>query len=400
MSSTQQLLLGEGAGGGPPVFIEDVFSTFLYTGNATARSITNNIDLSTKGGLVWGKNRAAAAEFNRLSDTVRGGSKLLYSNSTSAEATQNNISAFNTTGFSLTDDSALNYNTNSYVSWTFREQPKFFDVVTYTGTGSFTTVAHNLGSVPGCIIVKRTDSASDWAVYHRSLGNTKVILLNTTAAEFTDNWWNDTTPTSTQFYLSTDPTVNGFGATYVAYLFAHNAGGFGLTGTDNVISCGSFVSDASGGISPVNLGFEPQWLLVKNTSADGWRIQDVMRPWSQTQLQDLSPNSADAERLLNNNPSYLSPTATGFSTPTPGLFTASNTFIYIAIRRGPMKVPTSGTTVFTPSYFTGDDSTSRQLTAGFVTDTFLGKRSIGDTSPFVDRLRGKDLQLYLSVLFE
>jgi len=35
-------------------YIEDVFSTWLYTGNSTSggtQTITNNIDLSTKGGL-------------------------------------------------------------------------------------------------------------------------------------------------------------------------------------------------------------------------------------------------------------------------------------------------------------------------------------------------------------
>ena len=43
-------------GGGVPVvptYIEDVFSTYLYTGNSTNRSIVNDIDLSGKGGLVW-----------------------------------------------------------------------------------------------------------------------------------------------------------------------------------------------------------------------------------------------------------------------------------------------------------------------------------------------------------
>ena len=40
-------------------YIEDVFSTYLYTGTGATQTITNGIDLSTKGGLVWLKDRPA-----------------------------------------------------------------------------------------------------------------------------------------------------------------------------------------------------------------------------------------------------------------------------------------------------------------------------------------------------
>ena len=41
-------------------YVEDVFSTWLYTGNGSTQTITNGIDLSGKGGLVWAKARSAA----------------------------------------------------------------------------------------------------------------------------------------------------------------------------------------------------------------------------------------------------------------------------------------------------------------------------------------------------
>jgi len=43
-------------GGGvaaPKNYIEDVFSTWLYTGNNSTQTITNGIDLAGEGGLVW-----------------------------------------------------------------------------------------------------------------------------------------------------------------------------------------------------------------------------------------------------------------------------------------------------------------------------------------------------------
>ena len=56
-------------------WIDDVFSTWLYTGNGSTQTITNGIDLAGKGGLVWGKARSAGS--NYLTDTVRGGGSVL-----------------------------------------------------------------------------------------------------------------------------------------------------------------------------------------------------------------------------------------------------------------------------------------------------------------------------------
>ena len=43
----------------PNAFIENLFSTYLYTGTGAAQTITNGINLSANGGLVWIKNRDA-----------------------------------------------------------------------------------------------------------------------------------------------------------------------------------------------------------------------------------------------------------------------------------------------------------------------------------------------------
>ena len=73
----------------PPVYVEDVFSTFLYTGTGAAQTITNGIDLSGKGGLVWIKQRNAVIE-HFLYDTARGVTKSLSSNDTTVEYTNVN----------------------------------------------------------------------------------------------------------------------------------------------------------------------------------------------------------------------------------------------------------------------------------------------------------------------
>ena len=366
-------------------YIESVFSTYLYTGNGTSQTITNGIDLSTKGGLVWQKARNDTTN-NGLSDTAQGPSQMLFSNLTNASSNYAYLTSFNTNGYSIGNAAINNFNGDTYVSWTFRKQPKFFDVVTYTGTGSNTTIAHNLGSVPGCIIVKRTDTTSNWQVYHNGLTSAAYsIQLNSTAAQASATTvWNSTAPTSTVFSVGTDATVNASGGTYVAYIYAHNAGGFGLTGTDNVISCGSF-TDSSGSI---NLGYEPQWILYKNSNNAGdWTIVDVMRGdsvySSGANTKQLYPNTSGAE--TGGYGPY--PTATGFNIV--GL--ASGTYIYIAIRRGPMKVPTDATKVFAPIAYTGNGNTG--LTVSSLTSpvdlAILSARNAQNPKMlFSDRLRG------------
>jgi hypothetical protein len=370
-------------GGAAPAYIEDVFSTWLYTGTGATQTITNGIDLAGKGGLVWVKSRSAATN-NFLFDTTRGVLNELNSNTTDAQASlASSVTAFNANGFSLGSAAGVNTNADTYASWTFEEQSKFFDVVTYTGTGANRTVAHTLGSVPGCIMVKRTDTTGDWQMYHRSNANTEYMVLNSTAAVATGaTRWNSTTPTSTVFSLGTDATVNASGGTYVAYIFAHDAGGFGLTGTDNVISCGSYSSATA-----IDLGYEPQWLMVKSATISGqWYIINNMTGFTSSAFGPrLIANLANAE----GNDSVASVTATGFNSQ---LVDGAGTYIYIAIRRGPMKVPTTGTSVFTPSVRASGTGAAVSTTGvGFPPDLLISsERTTGVlfTKGFHDRLRG------------
>ena len=372
MLGTKLIKAATGASGGAGLYVEDVFSTWLYTGNGSTQTITNGIDLAGEGGLVWIKSRNNVIN-NALFDTVRGAGKPLISDATGAEGTGFGQS-FTSSGFSLTNG-GIYYNSNgyTYTSWSFRKAPKFFDVVTYTGDANSTkTISHNLGSVPGCIIVKGTNAVTDWPVYHRSLngGTTPeqwYLSLNRTDAQGNGvaNWGN-TAPTSTTFTVGGNNNTNG--TTYVAYLFAHDAGGFGDGGTESVIKCGSFTTDGSGNFSPVDLGWEPQWILTKRTdSTQAWYLWDSMRGMSLTSGSTLSPNNSDAEVVMGGT-SYLYPTATGFAGS--GNFYGPNaTVAYIAIRRGPMKTPTDATTVFEPVSATLNTTTAPTISTGNVAVT-------------------------------
>jgi hypothetical protein len=339
-----------------PPYIEDVFSTWLYTGNGSSLTVTNGIDLSGNGGMVWVKSRNNAGN-NALTDTARGAGNTLVSDSTSANAAQgSNGLSFNSNGFTVGADGWFNNNWN-YASWTFRKQPKFFDVVTYTGNGANNRqISHNLGSTPGCIIIKNVSVTTNWAVWHRSV-NTSRGVLNLTNAFTTTNaafYFGDGTsvvqPTSTNFTIGEDGDVNNSGNTFVAYLFAHDAGGFGSAGADNVISCGSYTGNGSSSGPTITLGYEPQWVLIKQATSAGtrWTITDNMRgfPVASSGQKILQPNTTNADIGVM----YIQPTSTGFRVVDidADVNTNGSTYIYIAIRRGPMKTPTTGTSVFSP----------------------------------------------------
>jgi len=398
MTLAKSLQAAAGNAAAEGVYIEDVFSTYLYTGNGSTQTINNGIDLAGEGGLVWAKKRNSATDGNHiLFDTARG-QPWLSTNNTSAQLGSSGLINYNSDGFGWTFGSASwNSSGDTFASWTFRKQPKFFDVVTWTGNSTARTIAHNLGSVPGCIMVKAygnmasIGNASDWLVYHRSTGNTNVTFLNTTtgSTDYGSAAWNSTTPTSTVFSLGTDSNVNQNSVQYVAYLFAHDAGGFGESGEENVVSCGSYTGTGVAGLA-VTLGYDPQWILWKNASQlSDWNLFDNMRGMTVSGDQvRLRPNLSNAEGTYAQFPF---PTATGFivneaSAPVNG---SGDTMIYIAIRRGPMKVPTDGTEVFKPNTYTGTGAVLPITGMGFPPDFLLTKdRQFGNDWCAQDKLRG------------
>jgi hypothetical protein len=381
---------GEFAQAAAPVYIEDVFSTYTYNGNGSTQTITNGIDLSTKGGMVWLKTRNVS-DNHHVFDTNRGKGYYISPNLSGTGGGgggSTTLSSFNTDGFSLGSANGFNGSGEALISWSFRKQPKFFDVVTYTGNGSARTISHNLGSTPGCIIIKCTSNADGWRVYHRSTGSGQFGALNGTSAFASSTTiWNNTSPTSTEFSLGAVDEVNRNSSTYVAYLFAHNAGGFGLTGSDNVITCGSFVGAGSTTPVTVNLGYEPQWMLAKNVSTGGsWVMVDTIRGFvaSTNGNVALYADSAIADDTGNYVPGQ--PTATGLN----ALWTSGETYIYIAIRRGPMKTPTTGTSIFTPTAFSGNDTSGNRSAGLNAYDLLISKRTASSSLDWVwlDKLRG------------
>jgi hypothetical protein len=387
----KMLMSAAGSAGGDSLDITDVFSTSLYEGTGSALTINNGIDLAGEGGLVWWKSRGTA-ESNMIIDTERGAANWLSTNTAGGQfAVSGSNLAFNSTGYSQNNSySESNASGVEFASWAFRKAPKFFDVVTWTGDGSSSRqISHNLGSVPGAIFVKGITSSQDWSVYHRKLEiagyynqpqNLELILNGTGAGGYDLTAWAGTQPTDTHFTVGTQNN-NGYPISYVAYVFAHNDGDgeFGPDSDQDIIKCGVYTGNSSTAGPTVNLGFEPQWLLIKNTSASGnWTLFDNMRglgvPTLNTGYNDLNPNLSNAEAEGR----ALGATATGFEIVDnhAEINYSGNKYIYMAIRRGPLAPPESATEVFaidTRTAASPNSGSNASFTAGFAPDMALWK---------------------------
>jgi hypothetical protein len=407
MSVGTKLLQAAAGNAGEAVYVDDVFATHLYDGESstsTTITINNGLDLSDKGGLLWTKSRGGAYSHYLIdSERGHGTGAILYSDLTNAGTNSSFSTAFTSTGYTMKggydgfSQSSTSYG-SPYVSWAFAKQEKFFDIVTYTGNGSAGhAVSHNLGSVPGMILIKNLSASESWLVYHRGIGNTKSLVLNTDSAEDTSSaYWNNTDPTSTHFTLGTvgsGGVNNENGVSYVAYLFAHDEQEFGEDSDEAIIKCGTFT--ASNPAFVENIGFEPQWLLIKKTSGSGsWQIIDNMRGSTIDQNGDHNSRSliADNEGTENSEGYNFGVANTGI-----GVEIADGaTYVYVAIRR-PNKPASkfAATALFTPLAYTTTDGSwqDRVLESNFTTDLAInGYRNIADggTSSFVDRPRGYD----------
>jgi len=400
--SKKMLMAAAGSAGGAGLDVDEVFSTFLYDGTGSNLEINNGIDL-TEGGMVWLKKRDSAKD-HYLFDTARGVYKYIRSNVTDAEGSLNTtLTAFNSNGFSLGNRAAINDSGGDYVSWTFRNSP-MFQVVTYTGNGTGNrTISHNLGSDVGMMLIKQTSDlyVANWIVYHRGIGATNYLELDNDSQANDYHFFEDTTPTSTQFTIHSNSKVNQNGESYVAYVFAHHANdgsatGFGPDGDSPVISCGSYTGNGSATGPVVNLGFEPQWLMIKCTSAGGqsWTILDNMRGLHTNSPPRLAPNLSQSEHYHSDYNVQLN--ADGFTIKGNAGATNDNneTYIYMAIRRGPLAAPDDATKVFSVQTKTNDptaydsgfpvDMALRRNSRTGTDDTQIGTRLLGTSKGYVN----------------
>jgi len=234
----------------------------------------------------------------------------------------------------------MNSNGGDYTSWSFRKEPGFFDIVTYTGNGSNRTIPHSLGCVPGMIMVKRLDASDNWIVYHRGNGNStldashyNIRLDSTNARQDSASRWNDTLPTASVFSVGTDGGVNDNGGSYVAYLFA---GGESTAATARSVNYTSSANDllVVGSTSDLSFG-------TGDFTVEGWFREDTLTNMGIFQIMGSSDGyqSSGYENTiaLGHNSSGWNPYGNGISGSIPtenaNLNYATGVWIHFAYTR-------------------------------------------------------------------
>ena len=173
--------------------------------------------------------------------------------------------------------------------------------------------------------MKQRNVSRSWAVYSKDISETEWLYLNGTngVIDNTSNIWNDTRPTDSVFYVSSNQLVNLSGGTYVAYLFASLAG---------ISKVGSYTGNGS--TQTIDCGFSSgaRFVLIKRTDAsDDWYLYDSVRGIVSGNDNLLLLNTTGAESTMFD---FIDPQSSGFSLPNSGSFGPNVTgasYIFYAI---------------------------------------------------------------------
>ena len=215
----------------------------------------------------------------------------------------------------------MNGSGETYVAWNWKESASAgFDIVSYTGTGSATTVAHNLGVVPDVVIVKNRDVADGWQIQHVAKGPTFTQQMDGAGAfEDNDTVWNDTAPTSSTFAVGNDDKTNASGEKYIAYVWS---------GVEGYSKFGYYVANGNSNGNFIYTGFKPSMIWIKNTgSGENWEIWDTARDPFNVVTKRLQTNTDGGEASAT----FFDFLSNGikFRNTSGGYNSSGNTFVYL-----------------------------------------------------------------------
>jgi hypothetical protein len=321
----------------------DYFNTKLYTGTGATQSITG---VGFQPDFVWLKGRTGTAYYHQIFDAIRGTTKALFTPVGNAEETVSGLTAFGSDGFTVGSSPTVNGNNIPTVSWNWlgangtsantdgsisstvsANTTSGFSIVSFTGTGANATVGHGLGSAPKMMIFKTRDSATAWVVYHKSVGATKGLFLNTTGTGSTVSaYFQDTDPTSSVFSVGSDADTNNSSSPMIAYCFADVQG---------YSKFGSYTGNGSTDGTFVYTGFKPAMVIIKRTNtAANWVIFDNKRGAYNSNSPELQPNTSAVEAAVTDRFDFVSNGIKFRSSSYPN--GSGNSFIYMAFAEQPL----------------------------------------------------------------
>ena len=337
---------------------EKHFDVATWTGNNTAGRL---IPLEFKPDFVWVKCRTAGHD-HQVTDSVRGTSKALRSNSDGTEEDWDTLYSGNNKGmgdyvdggFILDDDgnnARYNNTGQDYVAWCWKaggpavsntdgdvtsqvsvNEEAGFSIVSFTtqSSGSGFSIGHGLSKAPEVIIMKNRDYANNWDVYHHKNGSNPEqyrLILNSTTTRQQQPYLDNSVPTSTVFRTRGNGNWYNGGNKIIAYCW------YAIPGYSDY---GSYVGNGSSDGSFIETGFRPAFVLTKIIDGinENWTISDNKRAPINPSDAILRPDEDSQETSGAGTMDFLS---NGFKLRTSDTKTNrdGSTYVYMAFAERP-----------------------------------------------------------------
>lgn len=343
---------------------EEHFNTVLYTGTSSTNSITG---VGFAPDFVWIKGRNYA-DHHGLFDTVRG-DHMMIAPSANTDTTTNNttLTSFDDDGFTLGTDASdrVNDATKTYVAWCLKaggaptaSTPFMIDGTGYATasaagmgddgdltlekasvntklgfaiykfdpdlvSGETNTFQHGLGAAPELIITKSVSNVYNWWTWTKQVdGSWDYLRLNDTHAKTNDTYTSGGIATADDINFSY--TFAGVSSDHIMYAFSSVRG---------ISKVGRYAGTGSAG-NKVYTGFEPAFVMFKNTSAVGsWIIHDNKRDTDNPRVPHLRANTTGAEDSGSNE--QVDFNRDGFTLKSGGQNAnySGHTYIYLAFAK-------------------------------------------------------------------
>ena len=204
-------------------------------------------------------------------------------------------------------------------------------IVSWTGNGAngAATVAHNLNAPVDFMIIKRRSGGSaSWPVWwsaFESSGNTDYFFLDAPDVKGNGSYdfWNNLTPTSSFFHISSNTNLNAQNDPIIGYIFSS---------VDGFSKFGKY----QGGSSPfIYTGFRPAFVAVKGAHSSHWLMMDAARDPFNDMEKHLHPNLANGEATAADRMDFVS---NGFKIRANyGETGDAQTYYYLAFAESPFK---------------------------------------------------------------
>ena len=209
------------------------FSIVTYTGTGSAATIGHGLGAVPSMFIVKNRDAADAWQVYHAANTAAPETDYLVLNTTAATADAAdrwNDTLPTSTVFSIGNGVEVNTNTEKYVAYCFSEVPGYSAMGSYTGNGSADGPFVYTNHRPAFLLVKRTDTTSNWTILDFQREGYNVdndpLFPNLSNAEGTTDLADIL---SNGFKLrSTDASVNASGGTYIYMSLASNPFKFSL----------------------------------------------------------------------------------------------------------------------------------------------------------------------------